>query len=333
MAAGLPAKTSWAANDVFTSAGANNLAGTVNLLGLSTVTATAAGTTVLTVASNRKQTFTGTTTQTVTLPAVSTLSLGDTFEINNSSTGVVTVQSSGANSVLAMATMTRAVFVCILASGTTAASWSAATSISPTLIDAAGDLLIGTADNTVGRLGIGTALQVLRTNAGATAPEWAPAASGGMTLISTTAITATASIDLTSISGAYKDLIIVIDGAYENSGSVQVMTFNNATTLFSSTLIQATNANTVVVATSAASIPICGSLRFPAGSGSGSVVIHIPNYASATMAKIARINSMGGNGAGSVAGGWAAIAAITSVKITWGGTPTAQGNVLLYGVN
>jgi hypothetical protein len=178
MAAGLPAKTSWAANDVFTSAGANDLAGTVNLLGLSTITATAAGTTVLTVASNRKQTFTGTTTQTVTLPAVSTLSLGDTFEINNSSTGVVTVQSSGANSVLAMATMTRAVFVCILVSGTTAASWSAATSISPSLIDAAGDLIVGTADNTVGRLGIGTALQVLRTNAGATGLEWAAAAAG-----------------------------------------------------------------------------------------------------------------------------------------------------------
>jgi hypothetical protein len=126
MAAGLPVKTSWAANDVFTSAGANDLAGTVNLLGLSTVTATAAGTTVLIVASNRKQTFTGTTTQTVTLPVVSTLSLGDTFEINNSSTGVVTVQSSGANSVLAMAAGTRAVFTCVLITGTTAASWSAA---------------------------------------------------------------------------------------------------------------------------------------------------------------------------------------------------------------
>jgi hypothetical protein len=124
MAAGLPAKTNWAANDVFTSAGVDELAGTVNLLGLSTVTATAAGTTVLTVASHRKQTFTGTTTQTVTLPVVSTLSLGDTFEINNSSTGVVTVQSSGANSVLAMAAGTRAVFTCVLITGTTAASWS-----------------------------------------------------------------------------------------------------------------------------------------------------------------------------------------------------------------
>ncbi len=41
------------------------------------------------------------------------------------------------------------------------------------LIDAAGDLLVGSAADTVARLGIGTAGQVLRVNSGATAPEWA----------------------------------------------------------------------------------------------------------------------------------------------------------------
>lgn len=46
-------------------------------------------------------------------------------------------------------------------------------------IDAAGDLLIGTADDTVGRLALGTAGQVLTVNAGATAPEWAAPAGGG----------------------------------------------------------------------------------------------------------------------------------------------------------
>lgn len=47
------------------------------------------------------------------------------------------------------------------------------------LIDAAGDLIVGTADNTVGRLGKGSALQVLRVNAGATALEYATPTSGG----------------------------------------------------------------------------------------------------------------------------------------------------------
>jgi len=47
-----------------------------------------------------------------------------------------------------------------------------------TVIDAAGDLVYGTAADTLGRLAIGTAGQVLKVNAGATAPEWGAAAGG-----------------------------------------------------------------------------------------------------------------------------------------------------------
>ena len=89
-----------------------------------TTTATAAGTTTLTVASTRQQFFTGTSTQTVTLPVTSTLVLGQTFLVRNLSTGIVTVNSSGANVVLAIPSLTTAIFTCILTSGTTAASWS-----------------------------------------------------------------------------------------------------------------------------------------------------------------------------------------------------------------
>lgn len=91
-------------------------------------TATAAGTTTLTIASKQTQYFTGSTTQTVVLPVVSAgnMALGHTFKIvNNSTTGDVTVQSSGANAIAVLAPGTQAVFTCILTSGTTAASWSA----------------------------------------------------------------------------------------------------------------------------------------------------------------------------------------------------------------
>lgn len=94
-----------------------------NLVQGYTTTATAAGTTVLTVASTALQYFTGTTTQTVTLPVTSTLALGFSFTIVNNSTGVVTVNSSGGNLVVAMASETQLVVTCILTSGTTAASW------------------------------------------------------------------------------------------------------------------------------------------------------------------------------------------------------------------
>ena len=57
------------------------------------------------------------------------------------------------------------------------------TNSSTDLITTAGDLLYGTAADTVARLGIGTASQVLAVNSGATAPEWVtPAAGGGKVL-------------------------------------------------------------------------------------------------------------------------------------------------------
>lgn len=97
-----------------------------NLTELYTTTATAAGTTTLTVASTGQQFFTGSTTQTVLLPVTSTLPvLGFNYVIVNNSTGIVTVQSSGANNILALSPGTFATFTCILLSGTTAASWSA----------------------------------------------------------------------------------------------------------------------------------------------------------------------------------------------------------------
>jgi hypothetical protein len=89
-----------------------------------TTTATAAGTTTLTSASNNQQFFTGSTTQTVVLPVTSTLALGLSYLIVNNSTGVVTVQSSGANTITLIPANASVRCTCILITGTTAASWS-----------------------------------------------------------------------------------------------------------------------------------------------------------------------------------------------------------------
>lgn len=91
-----------------------------------TTTATAAGTTTLTVSSTQQQYFTGTSTQTVVLPVTSTLTFGHSYRIvNNSTGGAVTVQSSGANSIIVIPQGSTALLTCILTSGTTAASWDA----------------------------------------------------------------------------------------------------------------------------------------------------------------------------------------------------------------
>ena len=67
-----------------------------NLLGYTTtVTGSTAGTTTLTNTSSFYQLFTGSLAQTVVLPDTSTLQLGWSFRINNSSTDVLTINSSG----------------------------------------------------------------------------------------------------------------------------------------------------------------------------------------------------------------------------------------------
>lgn len=88
-----------------------------------TTTVTAAGTTTLTNASNNQQLFTGTTTQTVVMPVASTMVVGTRYVIENNSTGVVTVQSSGLNTIVAIPSGISIKITNILASGTTAASW------------------------------------------------------------------------------------------------------------------------------------------------------------------------------------------------------------------
>lgn len=102
---------------------ANKNFSTNSLLNGYTTIATAAGTTTLVVGSTELQYFTGSTTQTVLLPVTSTLVLGQQFIINNQSTGNVTIQSSGANTVIVLNGGNSAMVTCILTSGTTAASW------------------------------------------------------------------------------------------------------------------------------------------------------------------------------------------------------------------
>lgn len=87
-------------------------------------TATAAGTTTLTVDSPYQQYFTGSTTQTIVLPDVTTLALGLGYSIANKSTGVLTVQSSGLNAIINIPSQATVTFTCILITGTTAASWA-----------------------------------------------------------------------------------------------------------------------------------------------------------------------------------------------------------------
>jgi hypothetical protein len=111
---------------------------------------------------------------------------------SSSSSGVATdtiwdaagdlVQGTGSNTAARLALGTAGQVLKVNA-GATAVEWGASAGDVATdaIWDAAGDLAVGSGANTAAKLAIGTALQVLRVNAGATALEWAAAASGSGT--------------------------------------------------------------------------------------------------------------------------------------------------------
>jgi hypothetical protein len=102
----------------------------IDLVGSYTSTATAGGTTTLTVASNDKQRFTGITTQTVLMPVTSTLTTGRSFTFINNSTGIVTINSSGNNNIVSLSAGASIVLTCVGITLTTAADWTTSFNVS-----------------------------------------------------------------------------------------------------------------------------------------------------------------------------------------------------------
>jgi hypothetical protein len=150
-----------------------------------TTTATAAGTTTLTSASNSYQRFTGTTTQTIVLPVTSTLVAGVVYEIENASTGNLTVNSSGGNLVITVIPGVSVQCMCIGTALTTAADWDPEYNEFAS-ITGTGAVVLGTAP-TISALtltgtltaggGVGTNGQVLQSTG--TGVQWATASGGG----------------------------------------------------------------------------------------------------------------------------------------------------------
>ena len=208
---------------------------------------------------------------------------------------------------------------------------NAGAAINKTIIDAAGDLIYGTAADTAARLAIGTANQQLRVNSGATAPEWfTPAASGGMTLLSTTTLSGV-STTVSSISGSYTNLYVVINNPHCNSAtnlridpnSTNNISFQSGT--FGSTGDADSGLRTTV------NMPTTSNVN-------NSYVFQMYQYANATYGKAFNFfGTAAQSGATSFnkGGCFASSSAITALKFNCdNGTSTfSGGQVLIYGVS
>jgi hypothetical protein len=114
---------------------------------------------------------------------------------------------------------------------------NAGAAVAKATVDAKGDLIAGTADNTIARLAVGANNTVLTADSTtATGLKWATPAAGGITLISETVASAISSLTLGSIPQTYKQLLLVWSGIYHSAGSNFFdLRFNNSSSSVYST--------------------------------------------------------------------------------------------------
>jgi hypothetical protein len=98
------------------------------------------------------------------------------------------------------------------------------------IVDAKGDLVAATAADTVSRLAVGTNGQVLTADStAATGLAWATTTGGGLTLISETTASALSSLSLGSISGSYKQLLLIWHGiSFSANGNFNIRLNNDS---------------------------------------------------------------------------------------------------------
>ena len=129
-------------------------------------------------------------------------------------------------------------------------------------------------------LPIGTAGQVLQVNSGATAPEWATLAAGGMTSLASGSIAASSTgFDLTSIPSTYNELWLYITAySMDTTSSMQLKINNNGSADYAN--LYSEMSATWTVSSGQTIITLIGSVN--GALTTHSAYVRLPNYKNST---------------------------------------------------
>lgn len=213
----------------------------------------------------------------------------------------------------------------------------AAAAIAKSTVTTAGDIIYrnGSAPT---RLGIGTAGQVLAVNSGATAPEWITAATGGMTLLSTTSLSG-ATTTISGISQSYKTLVAFIYGVTNaTANGIFRIAPNGATNQSAGVMIYNNGNSATGPVTTGGNTYINTVLGLTRTDATNSMFLQINNYTNAAVFQNYTFNgyirsSSPGDAQFIQSGSIGNLAAVTSLVFSNAGGNLSTGTVLLYGVN
>lgn len=193
--------------------------------------------------------------------------------------------------------------------------------------------------NTNTRLGIGTSGQVLSVSGGV--PAWTtPAAGGAFTSLASGSITS--SVSLTSISGSYTDLYLVLNNCVTSVNDLGGVRINNDTTAANYVGVNIRNITgtgaSVNQQGSWSFVEMTSGSSFTSGTTGNSFVIYFPNYAQTTGWKMAISQGGHNNNLGTYTSSenvvtYRSTSAITRLDLaTAGSSFSSQGTYTLYGV-